>query len=61
MDMDIIPKIRTLLGMQSNWHLIVAHMAYSGHISPAQQFRSLCGSRSLVLHQVHQISPQSTL
>lgn len=46
MEMDIITEIRTLLGMQSNWHPIVAHMAYSGHISSAQQFRSLRGSLS---------------
>ncbi|KAM6482561.1 hypothetical protein HDV62DRAFT_46596 [Trichoderma sp. SZMC 28011] len=44
MEMDIITEIRTLLGMQSNWHIIVTHMAYSGHISSAQQFRSLRGS-----------------
>lgn len=60
MEMDIVTEIRIFLGMQSNWHLIVAHMAYSGHISPAQQFRSLRGSPSLVPHQVHQISSQST-
>ncbi|KAL6795455.1 hypothetical protein J3E68DRAFT_348489 [Trichoderma sp. SZMC 28012] len=46
MEMDIMTEIRTLLGMQSNWHLIVAHMAYSRHIRPAQQFRSLRGSLS---------------